>query len=612
MPDKPLTVLTYAASASLAAVALVYFFNPNYLLDGDPNSSANARKKGVVGLFNPANDCFINCVLQALSGLGDLRLFLIRETHRRGLGSREVYESTVLKDEKGRDVHPQKLASLQKGEVTQGLKEMVDKLNERPIYKKTISAAPFIRVLEHAFGTRIAKTQQDAQELLQIVAERLAEEYVAGNAARLRAQKLLRPGEKARSVVNIESRLDGHPEYYPPAVNGTIPDETEDIENPEVEEEGFPLEGQTETRIECHHCHFIPKVTPSSFVMLTLSVPQKSSTSLNECFDGHFKREVIDDYICDRCRLVHAVQSLERRLSQLSGDIDRLKVQTDITKLEKAIREDPEKVPKGITLPDSKMAPRRKIDRHVEITRFPKILVVHLSRSIFDSYSNSTKNLSKVSFPERLPIGGLLNRRNYKLLGVVCHKGTHHSGHYETFRRQHLYAPYSNPHLDRTTGPYSPAATPTHSANSTPVIMAESSPPPGFAGASTGKISPLADPGSTYFPSQSQEQEQRSSVSTRPTSGSSDATTLAKTAETLSPTKTSISSTSAPKNRFSMSSNGKSFVSSVSPKKKRRKSVDRWWRISDDKIKECKTSDVLDMQKEVYLLFYEMEKDFNV
>ena len=32
---------------------------------------------------------------------------------------------------------------------------------------------------------------------------------------------------------------------------------------------------------------------------------------------------------------------------------------------------------------------------------------------------------------------------------------------------------------------------------------------------------------------------------------------------------------------------------------------DRWWRISDEKAWEVRTSDVLAMQKEVYLLFYE-------
>jgi len=46
-----------------------------------------------------------------------------------------------------------------------------------------------------------------------------------------------------------------------------------------------------------------------------------------------------------------------------------------------------------------------------------------------------------------------------------------------------------------------------------------------------------------------------------------------------------------------------------SAKKKKKASDSRWWRISDDKVKECKTGDVLGMQKEVYMLFYELEKD---
>jgi ubiquitin carboxyl-terminal hydrolase 16 len=42
--------------------------------------------------------------------------------------------------------------------------------------------------------------------------------------------------------------------------------------------------------------------------------------------------------------------------------------------------------------------------------------------------------------------------------------------------------------------------------------------------------------------------------------------------------------------------------------RRRKKSNDRWWRISDDKIKEARLSDVLSMQREVYLLFYELER----
>ena len=617
MPDKPLTVLTYAASASLAAVALVYFFNPNYLIDGESSSSASSRKKGVVGLFNPANDCFINCVLQALAGLGDLRLFLIRETHRRELGSPEIYESTPLKDENGKNVSPEKLASLQTGEVTKGLKDMMDRLNERPIYRKTISASPFIRVLERAFGTRIAKTQQDAQELLQIVAERLSEEYHAGKAARSRARKLLQiPENDPRISAGIDPQANGSAVQNRPISPAEIEDLATGNANEETEkdlqklEEGYPLEGQTETRIECQFCHFIPKVTPTSFVMLTLAVPQKSSSSLNECFDGHFKTEFIDDYVCDRCRLVHAAESYERMLSQASREDERAMIRSNISKLREAIENDPEKAPDGVKLPDSKNAPKRKIGRYVQITRFPKILIIHLSRSIFVPQTISTKNLSKVSFPENLPVGGLLNRRNYKLLGVVCHKGTHHSGHYETFRRQHLYAPYSNPHLDRSVGPYAHAATPTHSASSTPVIVAETAPPLLERDSVDGtKVPPQESSTSIQSSSPSRKSDPRYSTSTRPSSGSTDATTVAKTADPLSPTKSAVTSNGAPRTSFSTYRSNKSRSSDNPSRKRRRKHADRWWRISDDKIKECKTNEVLGMQREVYMLFYEVEKE---
>src|SRR4051794_30159695 len=88
MPDKPLTIATYAAGASLAAVTLIYVFGPTFFLDDEANST---KKKGVVGLSNAANDCFINSILQALAGLPDLRIYLIRETHRRKLDGPEVY-----------------------------------------------------------------------------------------------------------------------------------------------------------------------------------------------------------------------------------------------------------------------------------------------------------------------------------------------------------------------------------------------------------------------------------------------------------------------------------------------------------------------------------------
>ncbi|KAL8716236.1 MAG: hypothetical protein Q9220_000141 [cf. Caloplaca sp. 1 TL-2023] len=620
MPDKPLTVLTYAASASLAAVALVYFFNPNQFLDSDSSTtSAATRKKGIVGLLNPANDCFINSVLQSLAGLGDLRLYLIREVHRRTLDKDSIYTSLVAKDDKGRDVDAKKLLSLQRGEVTQGLKIMLDQLNERPIYKKTISAQGFVGVLESAFGTRISRAQQDAQELLQIVAERLSEEYDAGKHARKRVQKRL-SGNSDHTRNNVESSrsretgLRISDVFQNSDIQFAPASELEEIVS--EDEEGFPLQGQTEARVECQHCHFVPKPTPTDFVMLNLMVPYKGSTTLNECFDAHFKTEFIDDYKCDKCRLQYAAETLDKEFRHAKSAEQENTIQRNIDLVRKALKTDPEKPPSQIELPDVKNAPKRKIARHVQITRFPKILVLHLSRSMFDPGSYSQKNSAKLSFPEKLPIGGILDRKSYKLLGLITHQGTHNSGHYETFRRQHLYPPTSTPHVRNPNGPYSAPATPRASKQPSPQVSGD------LVEASDVKQSWPIDQTPAQRLSLSTSNSRTTSLdsfsppSTRPTSGS-----VAAEKGPSSPHKTSfVSSPStrlepttilSPPSEAGPSMTGFSRYSTsldLTRFRRKKKVSDRWWRISDDKIKECNTADVLSMQKDVYMLFYEMER----
>lgn len=632
MPDKPFTVITYAASASLAAIALVYFFSPNQLLDGEASaSSANTRKKGVVGLSNPANDCFINSILQALAGLGDLRLYLIREIHRRELDGPAVYSALPEQEPTGTKINLRTLASLQNGEVTKGLKDILDKLNERPIYKKTISAGDFIRVLEHAFETKISKSQQDAQELLQIVAERLAEEYSAGCEARKRAREaFLPPAPDTTTTMRILSAVDEDETFKSDPNPGAylLPKAEPGEQSASEAEDGFPLEGQTEARTECQHCHFQPKTKPTSFVMLNLMVPQKSYTTLNECFDAHFKIEYIDDYKCDKCRLQHALQIYSQKLACANSVEQRAALQTAVDKLTTALEEDPEKAPEGVVLPDSKLAPKRKVSRHVEITSFPKILVLHLSRSIYDRWNSSTKNVAKVSFPERLPLGGILNRRNYKLLGMVSHKGTHNSGHYESFRRQHVYAPYSTPHVFKEAGPYSACGTPNSSAMPSPKVPTNP-PSPTEDNSILSVPSPtgeeiLSSP--TLSPRPSITSISNSSPSTRPSSRSVAGGAPAKTSvppntnnNNNNPTSAIPATTPSPilcsnsdvptKSNKSSSRHRPSNSFDTSRFRRKKKLNDQWWRISDDKIKECKTSDVLNLQKDVYLLFYEMTRD---
>lgn len=676
MPDKQLTIATYAAGASLAAITLVYVFAPTFFIDGDAAGSANGRKRGVVGLSNTANDCFINSVLQALAGLGDLRIYLIRETHRRNLDGSDVYANLV--DDPRRKLPAWKLGGLQQGLVTQGLKDMLDALNERPLYKKTISAAVFVRCLEDAFRQRISRQQQDAQEFLQVVAERLCDEYHAGHRARRVGNvEQAQPGSETivdakdfdqqfRQLVIAEDQVDSPiaqalPSSQSPKIEEISPfSPTPKLILPdtvvyEEEEEGFPLEGRYESQIECLTCRFKPKPSTSTFCTLTLNVPQVSSTTINTCFDGMFKTEYIDDFKCEKCRLLHAVETFEHELAKSNSEKFKKITKRAIESLRDAIDTNPEKPPEDVELPDTKFAPKRKIARHIRITKFPKIMAIHLSRSIFDIGRTSEKNSAKVAFPESLPLGGLLEQKKYKLLSLVTHKGGHHSGHYESFRRQNIYPPFSTPNVFEKTGVYSKSASPQMSAVSTPQLSAMKQPEDSVSSPSTPELlSPLSPaspqtssrvslasslstsqprpstdslqfpngrskpyPGPTSAPRESPTKPDVETSSLRSVARSA-RTTLSRGASNVSHS-LSRSSTPKPSSRPSSSSNSpdsnrekvksRHSTSSVSLKaSKKKKASDRWWRISDEKISESKTSDVLKMQREVYLLFYELEK----
>jgi ubiquitin carboxyl-terminal hydrolase 16 len=724
MPDKSLTVATYAAGASLAAITLIYVFGPTYLLDNNPSGSAGGlpglgsnRKKGVVGLSNPANDCFINSVLQALAGLGDLRLYLIREIHRRSLDNASVYAHAIPPEARGPDgsrlsqMADWKVEGLQSGIVTQGLKDILDALNERPIYKKTITAAPFVRSLETAFRQRISRQQQDAQEFLQVVAERLCDEYHAGRRARNYVRQ--RTASASGGGASLEGILDGDrlvglaledgPQdgdfrtqaakvttviapSLPEGVEGNAAQRNEG----EEEEEGFPMEGKLESQIECLTCKFRPRPTESTFCTLTLNVPQVSSTTLNACFDGLFKTELIDDFKCEKCRLVHARGVLEAELRKSTSESFKRETAAAIEKLQHSIDTDPEKPVEGIVLPDIRHAPKRKIARHIRVTRFPKILAIHLSRSIYDSHT-SQKNPAKVAFPERLPLGGLLQQQKYKLLGMVTHKGSHHSGHYESFRRQTIYPPFSNPNTFQSSGVYSssgsPASTPRISAlQQRPGEPTTASPLSSTAdllsadAADSPAPSPTSDhpqtPDSGPTPSTSSSKPDRSPTPHVPTSSPSpsrrpgpgagagagptsaprdrdrdrDAESSSIRSVAASARSTFSRITSRPSSRagsrsaaapdhsprLGAAAAAASSLSSVAvaaddasasgttatptvptttamaatkpPAKKRRSQNEHWWRISDEKVKEASTRDVLGMQREVYLLFYELER----
>jgi ubiquitin carboxyl-terminal hydrolase 16 len=638
MPGKPVTVASYAAGASLAAVALIYVFGPTFTLDTE-NAGGSSRKKTVVGLRNQANDCFINSVLQVLAGLPELRIYLIRETHRRRIEDPTVY-ARLIQPDGSKELPAWKLQGLQEGLVTQGLKEILDALNERPIYKKSISPFQFVRVLETAFRQRISRQQQDAQELLQIVAERLKDEYHAGKRARQHTRRHglaivgngnlngNRSGDES-AVEETSANGDGADTATPDViVNGVsesesarsitgapAPDTTRiGMRNAPLPEEldSFPMEGKYESQLQCLTCRYRTTPREETFCTLTLAVPQVSSTSLNDCFDGIFKTEHIDDFKCENCRLLQARRNLELDLSKSTSEAFKARAKVGIEKLTFAIDTNPEHPPEDVDLGDIRYAPKRKIAKTTRLTIFPKILAIHLSRSIYGGQMTQ-KNSAKVSFPEQLPLGGLADQRKYKLLGVVTHRGGHNSGHYEAFRRQNFLLPFSNTNTFQPSEAYSKTPTPI----STPEISARRMASPAV---STPDLLSVSSGDSVSTPSlESMAAPPRSVPSgiKTPQTPPSIAKEKERDPETGSlrsvaaSTKSALSRLTSPKSGQDGTLSPRPFTPPTADLKSgpKRRKAEKWWRISDEKVRESKTSEVLGMQKEVYLLFYELDKD---
>jgi len=179
------------------------------------------------------------------------------------------------------------------------------------------------------------------------------------------------------------------------------------------------------------------------------------------------------------------------------------------------------------------------------------------------------------------------------LLGIVCHKGTHNSGHYESFRRNHLYPPFATPDAFSGYAAASRNGSLGPSPNPSPRITAQPT--------ENGRLSPESSRSTPTISSTS-----LSTPSSRPTSQGQ-----AQVASSLSTTRSTPRNGVTCSEQPSVSSLQKPVAQAkevASRLRRKKKSNDRWWRISDDKIKEARTSDVLGMQREVYLLFYELER----
>uniref|UniRef100_A0A060SYE5 Ubiquitin carboxyl-terminal hydrolase n=1 Tax=Blastobotrys adeninivorans TaxID=409370 RepID=A0A060SYE5_BLAAD len=534
----------YAYAVGLAL--LVYVFYPTLEeLNPFPLLMFRRRKKAgryTVGLTNRANDCFANSNLQALASLPELYAYLA-----------SVADADASTDTR----------------LTIAMRDMIKALNEPILDPKCLSPWNLLRVLEQIYKSRISRAQHDAHELLHLVLETLENE-------RNRAARLSSDQEK-------ESSLPSQAKHVPP----------------------FPFSGATVDRIICSRCGYSPPAPPSPFLVLSLMVPQKRSTSLTEMLDNLGAPEHIQDYGCTACRLQYALKNpntpadVVNKLKFYANDPASLP-----TELE-------ELLPKEITSP---------IAKSTTFQSLPRVFTVHLSRSIYGGYGAS-RNSCKVAVPETLELQNevapssksnsdpsqppsILGRRKvkYRLAALIRHRGTHQTGHYECFRRKELVKWDDILNEPEVSMQSRDLGFKLNNRLLYPVNGAQSAPVPGSPASQVSELSEVV-PGTPLPEPMYRSNDSTASQLPYPSRPSPHVS--------LDPVHTTSDKASSKGANGNGNSNGTTTPTSLSNRSDVAPANPQypWWKISDERVWECSTKEALKDESGAYLLFYETVHD---
>lgn len=334
----------------LSAATAIYIVYPT-LFPSQPKMFATKRPdKYTTGFMNGANDCFANSDVQALSSLPALNEYLrqmaiIREA--------VVESATQITD----------------NNLHEPLATILSRLQETIYAGRVLSVWEFLQVIEKIYRSRISRTQNDAQELLQLILETLYKEYVS-------LRKIYNDTPSVQDAAN-EKGLTDFPE--------------------------FPFVGELASRLRCMRCGKCSSTSFNPTMVVSLGLPEEQSISLETLLKRN-EGEVIEDYSCLVCKIRYVLATSKdlvqneddlQRVARLSALVDTVLINDDIDPdLESFLDRYP-----GIKNPQMKSI----VHRQSTIVKAPRILVIHLSRSLYLD-TRAWRNSCKVLFDDKLTV----------------------------------------------------------------------------------------------------------------------------------------------------------------------------------------------------------------
>ncbi|KAL7320093.1 ubiquitin-specific protease ubp1 [Mucor circinelloides] len=390
---------TIAAVAGIALAASSYVLSTNSFETKKRKrrirSKIQRERDGqyILGLVNSQNYCFVNSVLQAFATLASLRSYLAERVDEQGDESAPVV--------------PQNEFILQS--VACALYATIEMLN-RPLPKpRSITPTDFLRALERKSGGTINRDQQDAHELFQIISSVLTSEeeiQYRENATSLLDAATLRgfafgdndpngDNFETSSVSSFGTTASMWSSFSVCTVGGHL--------RPRRRSPRNPFTGLAASKISCMNCGYTAPIRHHTFDNISLSAPQTSSCSLEDCLKTYTKVDFLNDFQCRKCTLVATLESMTQELSTLEQDDERATLlNIDIGRIKDALQSNIEATLYGVPLVTPQAAPRTT--KQTMFANPPKSLCLHISRSIYHPSGMIQKNHCQVEFSETLDL----------------------------------------------------------------------------------------------------------------------------------------------------------------------------------------------------------------
>ena len=197
----------------------------------------------------------------------------------------------------------------------------------------------------------------------------------------------------------------------------------------------------------CLTCNKTSTLKYEDFLIYELITPQCYSADLNELLLNN-QCEIIEGYSCAYCKAYALIQNKELTglvrkneesiINFLKERLMNLEINADF----------PENVTEYInTYNENGCIPsriKRTIVKKTAIIKSPSVLVIHLSRSVFNVI-NPIRNSCRIKFHDilQVPTQHIVNNvcqfqnmEQYKLKSAITHSGFRNFGHYQCYRRK--------------------------------------------------------------------------------------------------------------------------------------------------------------------------------